>query len=110
MNPLLCMLIIGVVVDIMNIYLYLLFIVHLCTRRRHVQRYIPSAVPFASLPIYLLAIFFTVLAHLASKKPLFPLGIEIKLGFIFLCVHIVVHCLLIFIIRLLSKQPHENLP
>lgn len=110
MNPILCILAVGVVLDVINIYCYLFFIVHLCTQRQ-VRRYIPSAMPFVSLPIYLLVIFFTVLAHLASKKPLIPLGIEIKLGFIFLFIHIIVHFLFIFLIRrLVGERPPEKLP
>lgn len=98
-------LVIGVILDAVNAYLYVLSISNSLKKRPgQPRRRVPSAMPFASLPLYVIYIVFVVIAYTATKKPLVPLGIELKIGLICLLVHILIHIAFLFVIPLLVHK------
>lgn len=95
----------GIVLDIVNIYLYLCFIIILIKRQQfHTRSHIPSAMPFVSLPLYMIFIIFLVILYVATNKSLIPLGVELKIGIITLIVHIALHAAFLSITHKLIQK------
>ncbi len=99
MNPLYIILGAGILIDIVNLYWYLL---HIITRIRDPEnvrkKYIPSTTPGFSLIFYILYTILTITFSAAKGKPLFPISTEVAVGLICMIGHIVLHITFISIL------------
>lgn len=95
----------GLVFEIANLYLYSIGIWNLSRLKPGEKRpYIPSAVPFVSLPLYLIYCLLIPIAYHSRREPVPPMPFELKLGLVIIAVHIVWHLLAISILRRLYNR------
>lgn len=96
---------IGLLFEIANLCWYAIGIRKLSRLQPGQKRpYIPSAVPFASLPIYIAYCIIVPVYYNAVRKPLTPLPFELKLGLALVAGHIVFHLVMISIMRRLYSR------
>ncbi|MCS6920168.1 MAG: hypothetical protein NZM28_10385 [Fimbriimonadales bacterium] len=101
---------IGLLFEIANLCWYAIGIWKLSRLQPGQKRpYIPSAVPFVSLPIYLSYCLLITVYFEAVRKPLTPMPFELKLGLALIVGHIVFHLVMINPTCCLSESPRLRL-
>ena len=83
---------IAIVLDIINICLYILYIIsEIKFRHTGIRRRVPSAAPIAATLFYIMFLPYGVFVNASLGKPFFPISTELKVGLLFLGVHALLH-------------------
>lgn len=87
---------IAIILDMINIFLYIRYIVaKVIYHRTGVQKKVPSAAPVAATLFYVAFLLYGVFVNASLGKPFFPISTELKVGLLFLTGHIALHIVFI---------------
>ncbi len=99
---------IAVILDTINVFLYIRHIIaEIVYRRTGVRKKVPSAAPVAATLFYIMFLPYGVSVNASLGKPFFPISTELKVGLLFLMGHIALHIVFIILCWLISGSTHK---